>query len=431
MRLIAPLQYIVSIPSGSSTLPIVELDKTKVRQPRSRVRLRRDSLRRHFVDSSLGNFSDHLSFSSWEFFHAAKKTELACTFTRRLADTRAVAFAVEHEQTFVWNTGNFRRTDSGVFALEDFAASGLAGRVGEAIAYLTMISWGYVYWDRCAVVWERAARRASISHSEQLRIAKFIRSKVASGRPNNEPDFVFENATRDVALMEAKGSFVHPAKDGPGVKTDLRQALKQLDAWSRVLAPPPHASFGIGTYLREHSDPSDDPSLIAFVDPPADAEEFSEPVSMPPDLVRRCNYGAWLIGMGLLSSGLALRNQQEKPTEEIVLPVSRIGDRDFAFVMHGWLPPVWSSRLIGVSPPHYGAMPWGGEPLVLGIAVDVLRRLGTAIQRPREPVLMDLQAETGESGLGAAADRSWSIMPDGSLLGVIPVGKLQTEIFKL
>ena len=419
---------------------MVEIDKSKVQQKNAHIRLRKNSLKRLQADCSFGNFSADLKFTAWEFYHAAKKTELASSFTTTFADYRAFAFAMEHENTFIWNTGNLRKTDSSVFALEDFASSGLAGRIGEAIAYLTMIEWGYVFWDRCATVWERAARNANITHSEQLRVAQYLSAQVASGRPQYEPDFIFEKNTGDVALMEAKGSFVIPAKDNPSTKADLRQALKQIAAWSSVIAPTPQKVYGIGTYLREEHDNNGDPSLIAYVDPPGQKEPDIRPSKLPPDLVRRCNYGAWLFGMGLVSAGRALRDGLEKNVETIDMPIIEVGGRSFVCSAAGWKtepgqgvpfsePWRWQSNKLQ-SWPRYDGM------FVIGIEQGVMHQITGALHQPKDSTLLHFDGQGLTDLRYKKRDSPWSVMPDGSFLGIIDRDTFNTafksmETFKL
>jgi hypothetical protein len=417
VSLIIPQTILFSAPVGKSALPLVELDKTKVIGQGKTLRLRKGSKKRLSADCSFGDFVGHLEFSAWRFFHAAEKTELARSFSVAEADRRAFAFALEHEGTFIWDTDNFRKTDAAVFALEDFASSGLAGRVGEAIAYLTMVEWGYVFWDRCSTVWERAARHANISHAYQLRVAKYLSRALASGKPANEPDFLFEKFNGEVALMEAKGSFVDPGTDKPSTKDDLRQALKQLTAWSKVIDPAPKKLLGIGTYLREENDSGDDPSLVGFVDPAGQQRSKLRRVTVPTDLIRRCNYGAWLVGMGLVGSGKALRDMSEKRSEEISLPVVRVANRSFAVAPIGWeslqyeqggwfwelaLPHLWLSRAS-----------W----LVIGIETNTLDRVGEAIRKSGESLLLQIEAPV-EVDPDAPLDVPWSIMPDGSFVGM-------------
>ncbi|MBI2930416.1 MAG: hypothetical protein HYY16_02085 [Planctomycetes bacterium] len=423
MHLILPSQPIViSPPTGASQLPLVEIDKAKVTAKHKPVRIRAGSRQREAADCSYGKFdSTQLSFGAWEFFHAAKKTELACSFTPNLADRRAFAFALEHEGTFVWSLKNFRRTDNAVFSLEDFAETGLAGRVGEAIAYLAMIKRGYVFWDRCATVWSRAARNANISHADQLRVAKYVSQLVASGKPQNEPDFIFEKQTGDVALMEAKGGFAEPGVDYLHTKNVLNQALTQLGAWSSVITPTPAKCYGIATLIRKENDPHGDPSLIAYVDPPGRKDSNLPQAELPPDLVRRCNYGAWLVGMGFVSSGSALRDLREKGMEEIQMPIMSVGNRRYAVVPAGWKVPDF--QMMPLFEPWYWDFPpfhWPGRRrgsvMVMGIDSQILRRLGRAIQNPHEPALLDLELGGEDSNVSNTPEFPGSAMPDGTLM---------------
>lgn len=393
---------------------------------RARLRFRSGSAARAQHASSFGDYSDSLTFSAWNFFHAAKKTELASSFTKSFADRRAQGFAFEHADTFIWDTDNFRKVDSDIFQLEDFASSGLAGRVGEAMAYLTMMKWGYVYWDRLASVWSRAARQKKITHSQQLHAAKLL-AAVGMKSPSTEPDFVFEKANRTVALVEAKGSFVNPRMDNPTTKADMRKALIQLGGWSKLIAPKPSAVFGIGTYLREESDVGSDDSLIAFVDPPGEVGADLEPVDLPKDLIRRANYGVWLVGMGLGNAGRALMEMREKPAEQVSLPATSIDGMDIAFAPMAWS---FSDETLHFPPSPLWWHEFGYRPhrmVAMGLRVEVLRLLEKAIRMPSAPVLMDIEGEP----LPMRGRDYWSVMPDGSFLGRIREDKWRTELFDL
>lgn len=409
MSIVIPSQPIIfSAPTGNSQLPIVEIAKAKVTQKRTSVRLRQGSKKRADADCSYGDyFGSPLHFSAWGFFHAAKKTELARSFTATLAERRAFAFALEHEDTFHWNTNNFRKVDSSVFALEDFGESGLAGRVGEAIAYLTMQKWGYIYWDRCATVWERAARNANITHAEMLRVVQFLSS---NSKPINEPDFIFEKQNGEVALMEAKGGFVKPGTDYPQTKAVLNKALIQLAAWSNVLVPTPAKAYGICTLLREQTDTHEDSSLITFVDPPGEQAEDLQPAELPPDLIRRCHYGAWLFGMGLMAAGTALRNRQTKIQEEVVLPTIQIGTHRYAFTITGWE---------NINPAFLSLMRWSplqSHWLVMGTDTNILRSIEKAIQNLEGTDLLDIETME-QDGNGLISNKlQGSIMPDGTMI---------------
>lgn len=445
--LLASQPMVISPPNGTSQLPLVEIDKTKVQTKHKSILL--PKAQRQAAECSYGA-SDQapLPFSAWEFFHAAKKTELATSFTPSFADQRAFAFALEHEDTFLWNPTNFRKRDSTVFSLEDFAETGLAGRVGEAIAYLTMVHWGYAFWDRCATVWARAARNANITHADQLKVAHYISSLVASGKPQKEPDFIFEKHSGDVALMEAKGGFVEPGNDYPYTKKILNQSLKQLGAWSSVIAPTPAKSYGIATLLREENDSHGDPSLIAYVDPPAAGNPDIDPVEYRPDAIRRGNFGAWLIGMGFRNSGLALADRREIDTATVELPVITLNGVDFALSIQGWrvnrhlFAPFswWPFDLWHVPLLHrYEFLRDIGVTGIyaLGLEIGTLSAVSAALVNPASNSMMDLPiCDFGRQSVMQGQDGFYgSVFPDGSLLGIVSSRDLdremRTETFKL
>ncbi len=446
----APTQ--VAPPTGTSTLPIIELSKPAVETGYTRIRFRKGSKSRAISDCSFGDFAGSLKFSAWEFFHAAKKTELTSSFTTQFIDRRALGFAEDCRGLFVWDTDNFRRENRSVFALEDFAESGLAGRCGEAIAYLTMVKWGYLFWDRIATLWERAAAHSGMTHPEMVKWARVISSKLSS-RPDLEPDFAFENDTPQVALMEAKGSFVHPVRDNPTTKADLRHGLKQLNAWSGMIAPPPHKFYAIGTYFRDVSDATGDPSLIAFVDPVGDNEATVPPVEFPPDWIRRGNYGAWLVGMGFPVSGTALRNGREISPPEQVLNIVRLGRREYAVTFQGavvkrnrprrfrfpmpWIEPwffldeLWDHpegmvrvlREMGIAGIR-----------VMGIEVGLLHHIQDVVLNSASETLLHIEAGAALAEESVAEGFTGSVMPDGTLLGQIEPDMLantSTERFRL
>ena len=250
-HLILPSHPLMISPrTGMSKLPLVEIDKTKVQTKYKSILL--PKAQRQAADCSYGAFgSDPLTFTAWELCHAAKKTELTKSFTAQRANDLALLFAHEYHDRFIWDTDNLRCADGSGLWLEDFSGKGLAGRIGEALAYLTMVKlWGYVYWDRIASVWLRAARGLQIRHQDMVRVARYTGS-LTGNAATPQPDFVFEKADHTTSLMEAKGSFVTPGSSRPDVKNVLKHGLEQLDTWSSLIAPAPSSSIAIGSFLRE------------------------------------------------------------------------------------------------------------------------------------------------------------------------------------
>ncbi|MCA9076578.1 MAG: hypothetical protein KDA93_16255 [Planctomycetaceae bacterium] len=429
---------IIKAPTGRSRLPIVELNESAVRQDRKQIRVRRGSAKRAQLDSSFGNFSRTLDIRAWRFYHAAKKTEFTTSFSRNRANELGLVFAHEYREFFTWTHENLRRTDRTVFGVEDFFSSALAGRFGEAAAYLTMVSLGYVYWDRIAVLAERAMKSAVITHSDCLRRGRAVRARLGVNQPDLEPDFAFENMQQQVALVEAKGSVVDPERDDPSTKDDLRHALRQIDAWATMILPTPHKYYAIGTYFREESDSSDDPSLIAVVDPPAASDPEVEPIEFPPDWIRRGNYGAWLRTMGLNESGNALVTVRKGTGAGFVLPVMTIGKYEFAVLPRGLVEHSGQSMRQG----SYVEMlmdflSWGVRPffdrlghpispassscsiLLFGLEVGVFQHVARALASPSEPVLLQVESIADDQ---SAEWFSGSTLPDGSMVGTIRPG---------
>ncbi len=418
-----PAPFTIAPPTGASRLPFVELPKAKVQKPRARVKFREGSQAQAAADSSYGNFSGHITFSAWQFFHAAAKTEFAMSFTPAEADQAAMLYAAQHNHLLIWNTQNLRIRDQGVFSRVDATRSYIAGRFGVAASSLLMQHWDYPYWDHIPSLWERAARNAQISHAQSVQMAQVIAAKIASGRPQNEPDFAFEKAVGDVALMESKGKFVNPGDTNPPVKADMNEALGQLGAWSGFISPNPGKSFGIGTYLREQTDSAYDPSLILYVDPPAEKQTRFEPVPFPRDWIRRGNFGNWLMRMGLVEAGLALRDGREKLAAQISLPVVEMSGRKFAFTVHAWnFAPM--GRGFPFLPFSELFLDLGFvqtfDLLVTGLEVNVLGMIEKSLRSAEASSLLKAEPVSVSETPGWF---SGSIMRDGSLLGLLHLGR--------
>ncbi len=449
-QLVVPSHTLTLVaPQGVSSLPLVELDKAKVRAERRHLQLRKGSKKRREADCSYGDFGRSLRFNAWELCHAAKKTELTRTFTQLQVDTLGILFAHEHHSRFVWDTENLRCADGSGMWLEDFSGTGLAGRVGEALAYLAMIKlWGYVYWDRIASVWLRAARSAQIEHRDMVQVARYTGNLVGN-LPSLQPDFIFEKSDRTLSLMEAKGSFVTPGNNRPDVKKALKHGLEQLDAWASLITPAPSNSVAIGSLLREASDPCEDPSLMVHVDPPPTGRPIIDPIALPPDGLRRANYGAWLGQMGFRGSGSALADGRQVETRPIVLPVVTLNGRDFALSTQGWrvdrrwprLFPWWHFELLEDIPPELriDLMRDAGVTglFVSGLEVTILRAVSDALRMASSQALMELQPIVDfDTREGRQPEGFYgSVMPDGSLLGIVSSNLLgqqfRTETFAL
>jgi hypothetical protein len=318
----------VSSPTGSSKLPLVELNKKDVQE--SRLKIRNKS---RYTDSSFGDFvHPQLPVDAWPFFHAAVKTELTTDASIAMVKRWAILFADQHRSLFRWDSSNLRRVNRSKLAYEDFSEAGKAGRFAEATAYLLMHSWGYCYFDRIATLCDRAASKQKMPKKDYIRITRELRKKLRTKTPSLQPDFIFQKKNlKEIALAESKGSFVNPKLNNPTVKADLTYGLKQLGTWSKFLKPVVNKTYAIGTYFREEGDKGD-PSLIAYVDPPGEDDPELPSFEIPDDWIRSGNYGNWLKGMGCDEAGDAIRDGAVVELPQRAFLKVKFGGREIAIV---------------------------------------------------------------------------------------------------
>lgn len=310
-----PTSFIGAI-VGKSELPVHELNRSKVARKGGRI-------------WPLPSPTSNLTFNAWRLAHAVKKAELAAALPTMLLSMSSAGFALEHSFVFKWNTNNFKLAPGNSFLYADFSATGLAGRVGQGIAYLFMEGQGYPFGEHLKSFMSRQMRMSVQRPKWGTRFARLLHKNPL---PRESFDFVFENGGGGVAIAESKGSFVH-LDTTPNIKKDLNAALLQLRPWVSLIEPAPSKSYAIGSYLRDELDTQS--SLVAYVDP--DSDEPKEPASIPEDTPRRGNYAAWLLGMGLQDTARALLGQiPERSLEENTLLTAKIGNRSFPFAI-GWL----------------------------------------------------------------------------------------------
>jgi len=415
----APLT-VADLTAAHATLPIIELDRAQVERERARIR-------------PLPDARTQLRITAWSLYHAAKKAELACSFTTDQIDHLARCFANEHHGLFRWN-GEELRLALGVTDMYESAAQASRARlIGEGMLLLAMQHEGYAFWDRFDLLVKRALRRQLLDRPESVRRARAIRKRLDAGRNGKRSDFVVENAKRESALAEAKGGFLSPFATG-AIKSDLREALQQLAATKPLISPQPAKTYAVGTYLREAEDDHDEGSLIAFVDPEG-RDDADLTVELPPDWVRRGNYAAWLLGMGFAEATNALRNGIAREGVGVSLPVKRVGGRDFAYVVTGaQLRPDRARRFTRDMLhewwhwPEFWFGPWRDfvQFTVLGMRVDVLAAISRAIVVPQEQSLLTVEPATAVD-TGAFGG---SVMPDGSMCGAITVESIREIEFR-
>lgn len=411
-----------TITSAHATLPMVELNRDLVERRHARIR-------------PLPNVRCNLSFSAWRLYHAAKKAELASSFTTDQIDHLARCFANEHHGLFRWNGEELRLTPGVTDMYESAAQASRARLVGEGTLLLAMQHEGYAFWDRFDLLVKRALRKQLLNHPESVRRARAIRKRLDAGRGGKRSDFVVENAKRESALAEAKGGFLSPFATG-AIKSHLREALQQLAATKPLISPQPAKTYAVGTYLREAGDGHDEGSLIAFVDPEGQ-NDADLTVELPPDWVRRGNYAAWLLGMGFADAANALRNGIGREGIGVSLPVKRVGRHDYAYVVMGaGLNPRHSRRFLRDFhhhwPHHWEEWFFFGpgrrevELSIIGLRVDVLDSISGALTTTDASPLLNVEPMFEID----AAQFGGSVMPDGSMCGTVTVESIREIEFR-
>jgi hypothetical protein len=238
--------------------------------------------------------------------------------------------SLEYTPMFWWK-GNLALLPGGVDSRKDAARTNLASRLGEGLGHLLMQKrFGFKYWDHLPSLFLRLAVASAASHPEMLRQAHATKNS-ALGK---EPDFVFEK-TGEVALAECKGHFVGVTHKSMPFGGELRAALAQLSAWPSRISPTPKRTFATNAVVVERGHAL--PSFLCFADP--DGERGEEPLPVADD-VRRGNYAAWLLAMGLEDEAEALRWRDDWAPSGRRLLVVRIGGRKFVLA---------SPRLLGDS----------------------------------------------------------------------------------
>jgi hypothetical protein len=152
--------------------------------------------------------------------------------------------------------------------------------------------------------------------------------------------------------------------------------------------------------------------------------------------------------MGFERSGSALIYRREIETAAVELPIVTIQGRDFALSIRGWR--VDRNRLWSVPWWTFELMhlPWRQRVEFLrefgitgvyavGLEVATLRLICTALASSASTALMEVQPTTGMGTAEAQTAEGFygSVMPDGSLLGIVSTPffdrELRTEAFRL
>lgn len=384
---------------SSTGLPLYELDISNIMK--SKGKLRPFENPRGFTKDPRclprGKPPNNMRFSGWRLAHAVKKAD----YLKRppFWFLSQVGFFLEQMSTLDWRQDNLRLFKGMSRAYPDFTGTSLAGRIGQGVAILFMEDAGYAF------------------------VGHYPRSASKPG-----PDFVFENNSGVHALVEAKGSFVKPARE-QNIKGKLRGAVSRLRAARKVAH---NKSYAIATYLREVGDTHTEPSLVAFVDPKR--KRAKDANDQDPDRIRRENYAAWLDAMGLFESASDLRERRGRVENlRLTLPTLDVIGRRFALAITSLHPR--TEQMIGVLG---GPWPFWGSFMfdVVGIETGNLRVIEKALTIASGNLFSEIQPLklNATKELDRVDGFSGSILSDGTLLGELgpwTMHNLPTETFTL
>lgn len=379
--------------NGRSRLPEYECDKETVQTLGQRLR-------------PLPSAKTQLHFSAWSLAHAVKKADCARWPPSKSLSMGAAGFLLEHVQLFDWASEELRLNAGMSDHYADVARTSIAGRIAQGVALLFLEKRGYSYVGHLAAELRRHAHKKSPRPTRQ--------------KPRRLPDFVLENGSRERALAESKGKFV-PLDGNPNIKGTLRDALDQLTSGARLLRPKPQKSYAVGTFLREIEDWSEEPSLIAFVDPEPD--EAGDPVELPLDAVRRTNYASWLSLMGFDDAARRLRAKEGR-VERHNVPTVSLGQRQYV-VSVASIRPQYGQQIL--NPDHwqwiFEVPAWCLGPFLDGICIEIIG-LDLEIVRTLGETSGDLMAIEPVGDVRNEFDGGefrGSVFSDGSLLGEIAI----------
>jgi hypothetical protein len=357
---------------GSKTLPVAELSMATVGLKR---------LPRAPQWNALTVQRDELRFTGTQLAHAVIKADY---LEYRNPLLPGIGLVLQSHHIIDWNSQQFCLRAGGATLLSDFARSSLTGRLGQGLALLFSHYRGFSF----------------TCHLREYLESQGISTRGADGRALPVADFLCDGNANDRCIVESKATFSQQQNCLSSTKSDLKSALdKQVLKWMNRVNPPVAKSFVVKSYLREHTDPHSDPSVLAFVDPPGDDEERD--VELSSATVRRENYAAWLTAMGLTAEGERLRNRQADGRQEVPFIVFEIGQRRIAF-------PAEDERMFWPDFFHYG------HTLPIGIDDAALTAIENSVAGDDEPLL----AYVPQDGFPVQGEGyAYSVFPDGSFLG--------------
>jgi hypothetical protein len=380
--------------TGKAFLPQYEVDKSTLAVKGRHIRP--FDPKEGFKARPDGSVPETLSIDAKLLMLAAAKTELARSFDFSLAAEQAAGFGIRWKPLLIMDGGPLRLKPPHLFARKDFSKTFDSGRIGEAVGHLFMTHRGYTYWDHLPTLLEATLGGQQITHAERTRIAQIVQS--AGQFPGEEPDYVYETQNGDVALSECKGSSVKIGEPYSADASVLRKGLNQLDAWAKLVRPSPKKQFAVGTFIRHDGDSNNEPSMIAWVDPPGEETETGTFQSLPSDAIKRGHYGALLALLGFVGPGQDLRLRVRRQTRRRPVYTIIINQRKFVIGEAGR----WYRRYELLAP-----------RFVIGLKVGLFEAFANALTDPTASldVIAINREEVQQRGI------TGHILPDGTFIG--------------
>ncbi len=351
---------------GTKTVEVWECKKTDIMGGR---------LPKNMSWAAFAKLRGNLSFSGWQLAQAVVKADF---LEPRPSMLPGLGFLLQADSVLDFSHGpNLRLQNGGASLLADVTQSSFSGRLAQGLSILFAKQQGYDFVAHLAAHNQVAAHNAAVAAPE----------KVA--------DFVFENPSHDRMLLESKGSFKTPANDPKKVKRILKGALKdQVIPWLDVLTPKPTKGFAVYSCFREVGLSA--PSALIFVDPPG--KQGNVEIALPKDFVRRQNYSAWLMAMGLTTFARRLRRDHEGSPQTVELLVFEFDGLKFAGV--AFLYPDVSSKIYAIA-----------------IELKAVQAISNALRGDNE-ALINYRGISEE--LTQNLNRPGSLMLDGTYFGPLP-----------
>lgn len=292
-----------------------------------------------------------------------------------------------------WSNTSLCLRPGGNAQLSDFVEKSLSGRLGQGLSILYAHKRGFAF----------------AGHLREILEGQGVATRDSAGRDLPVADFLCEGNGRARCLVEAKASFSQVKNCPKATKATLKDAFaKQVNPWMGVISPPATKSFAIASYLRDHTNPTSDASVLVYTETgggSAGGEAEIDSLAL-----KRHNYAAWLHAMGFPQAGYRLRSRDSTETQPVEFVVFELANMGIAFPWP-WFEPweLWLEPFLW----RHRSVQWLG----IGMEVNTLRAVSAALQGD-DGQLSDLSALEGDGVVSDAGQPyEYSLFPDGTFLG--------------